>query len=89
MKLLFNHKGHKILISRDLSSAQMDIDNEVSDVKSGFINTHVRDFDLNGKVQNPDGTEDRIRVHYNIGPVWDTISLYFNDALIESKKGAL
>ena len=89
MKLLFQHNEHKILVTRSLASAQMDVDGSVEDVLNGFINAQLRAFDLKGKAKNPDGTIDQVRVHFDIGFFEDTISLYYNEELIETQKGSL
>lgn len=89
MKLLFNYKEHKILVTRGLSFAQMDVDGSVVDVKSGLIATHMGNFDLKAKAENPDGTEDEILLRCSIGLFQDSFALYCNGELIETKRGSL
>ncbi len=88
MKLSFEHKNHKIIVMRGLRSAQMNVDEYVADVLDGFMNVQAKAFDLQGRAKNPDGTVDQVRVHFDIGFFEDTISLYYNDELIETKKGS-
>jgi len=86
MRLLFEHKNHKILVMRGVAFAQVDVDGSTIAVKNGFVSIHLSDFDLEGKVENFDKTEDNVRIHFNIGFFGDKISLYYNDSLIETKK---
>lgn len=88
MKMLFEYNGHKIVVTRGIAYAELEIDSTVSDVINGFTNTQMKSFKLNGKAKNPDGSVDSVRVEVEFGIPYDTVTAYYAGKSIGTQKTA-
>lgn len=89
MKMLFEHNNHKIVVTRGIAYAELEIDSSVSDVINGFTNTQMKSFKLNGEAKNPDGSTDSVCVEVKFGIPYDTVTAYYAGKVIGSQKTAI
>lgn len=86
MKVIFEHDGHKIVLSRGIVTSELSIDSEICDTCNGFTNNQLKSFALNGTVVDSDGNKKDIRVSVDCNFLNDNVSLYYAGKLIETKK---
>ena len=89
MKMIFTHNDHKIVVTRGIAYAELEIDSEVNDVINGFTNTQMKSFKLNGQAKNPDGITDPVCVELKFGIPYDTVTAYYAGEEIGSQKTAI
>lgn len=89
MKILVKHNNHIICFERALTYADLIIDSEIVEIKNSFTGIHFQSFELNGQISNTDGTVDDVKAVLKLGFIKDSISIYYNGALIKSEKVAL
>lgn len=85
MKILFEHEGHKIVVSRGIVTSEVAVDGEVLDVCNGFTNNQMKNFQLCGTVEH-NGKQVEIKIHVDTKLFHDDVSLFFDGKLVESKK---
>lgn len=85
MKILFEHEGHKIVVSRGVITSELAVDGEILDTCNGFTNNQVKAFDLCGTVDH-NSKRVEIKTHVDVKLFHDDVSLFFDGKLVETKK---
>lgn len=86
MKVLFEHDGHKIVLTRGVVASELSIDSEVCDTCNGFTKNQVKSFELSGTAVNSEGNKANVRIHVEVKLFHDNVSLYYAGKLIETRK---
>lgn len=88
MKVTFQHMGHTVESTRSVAVTEMYIDSKICDNLKGLMDTQGKPFDLTGTWKNEDGTESVARIHAEPKMVFDEVSFYVDDKLIDTSKGS-
>jgi ribosomal protein L19 len=86
MKVLFEHGGHQIVVSRGVSDADLAIDARIYDSINSFEKTQLRSFELKASIPNSDDGTDEVLVKVKLGFPSDTVTCYYNGSLIGQQK---